>query len=419
MIPLRRNRDFVLLQLGQGLSTVGSASTQIAYPLLVLATTHSAVRAGLVGFANLAPYALFGLLAGVAADRWNRKHVMVWMDLVRVLGATSIVVALVLDELTFPQIALVALLEGSAYVFFNIAEVGALRSVVPARQLPAAAAAEQARMSVVTLAGPPLGGALFAIARSLPFIADAVSYVFSVASLLLMRTPFQETRERDAAPLRAQIREGVTWLWRHAYLRTSALIFAGDNFVFQALFLAFVVLARRNGISGGVIGGLIATIGACSLLGSLAAPRVAKRLSIRTIMLLNQWLNGLFVLYLVWPSPYVLIGCAIPGSFVVPWMNSVVIGYRTAVTPDHLVGRVSSVARNIALLAQPLGPLAAGLLLGAFGGRVAVLVLAFLAVALAVWSTLSPSIRDAPSLDELGLDELSLDELDPADAALA
>jgi len=409
LTPLRKNRDFVLLQLGQGLSTVGSASTQIAYPLLVLATTHSAARAGLVGFAGLAPYALFGLLAGVAADRWNRKRVMVVMDLVRVLGATSIVVALALGQLTFAQIVVVALLEGSAYVFFNIAEVGALRSVVPAPQLPAAAAAEQARISVVTLAGPPLGGALFAIARSLPFVADAISYVFSVGSLLLMRTPFQETRERETAALRTQIREGIAWLWQHAYLRTSALIFAGDNFVSQALFLSFVVLARRDGITGGVIGALIAAIGACSLLGSLVAPRMARLLSIRTIMLLNQWLNGLFVLYLVWPSPYVLVACAVPGSFVVPWMNSVVIGYRTAVTPDELVGRVSSVARNIALLAQPLGPLAAGLLLGSFGNRTAVLVLALPAIALAVWSTLSPSIRNAPSLDEL----------DTTDAALA
>jgi hypothetical protein len=78
-----------------------------------------------------------------------------------------------------------------------------------------------------------------------------------------------------------------------------------------------------------------------------------------------------------------------------------VIGYRTAVTPDHLVGRVSSVARNIALLAMPLGPLAAGFLLGSVSERVTVVVFASIALAVALWSTLSPSIREAPSLDEL------------------
>jgi predicted MFS family arabinose efflux permease len=313
----------------------------------------------------------------------------------------SIVTALALGRLTFAQVIVVAFLEGSAFVFFNIAEVGALRSVVPPQQLPAAAAAEQARFATVTLAGPPLGGALFGIARSLPFLADAISYVFSIGSLLLMRTPFQEARERDTTPLRAQIREGIVWLWAHKYLRTSALIFAGDNFVFQAIFLVFIVVAKRDGHSSGEIGALIAAFGTAALLGSLVAPRMAKRLSIRAIMLINQWLNGLFVLYLVVPSPYTLVAGVIPVAFVSPWLNAVVIGYRTAVTPDHLVGRVSSVARNIALLAQPLGPLAAGLLLAAFAARATVVVLALVCLGLALVSTFSPSIRTSPSLDEL------------------
>jgi len=404
LTPLWRNRDFVLLQAGQMLSTVGSTSTQVAYPLLILAITHSPAKAGAVGFANLAPYALFALFAGVAADRWNRKTVMILMDLVRVLGMASIVVALALGELTFAQVVVVAFLEGSAFVFFNIAEVGAVRSVVPTQQLPDAFAAEQARFSVVTLAGPPLGGALFGLGRSLPFLADAISYVFSIGSLAAMRTPFQQARERDTAPLRTQIREGIAWLWSHAYLRTSAFIFAGDNFVFQAIFLVFIVTARRHGLSSGLIGVLIAVFGTSALLGSLVSPRMSKVLSIRTIMLLNQWLNGLFVLYLFIPSPYTLVACVVPVAFVGPWLNAVIIGYRTAVTPDHLVGRVSSVARNIALLAQPLGPLAAGLLLAAFSARVTVLVLAAICAALALFSTLSPSIRNSPSLDELDAD---------------
>jgi MFS family permease len=134
--PLRKNRDFVLLQLGQAFSTAGSSATAIAYPLLVLALTHSPARAGVVGFANIAPYALFGLFAGVAADRMNRKRVMLAADGVRVLAIGSLVAVLAVHRLTFAQIAVVAFVEGTAFVFFNIAEVGALRSVVPGRQLP-------------------------------------------------------------------------------------------------------------------------------------------------------------------------------------------------------------------------------------------------------------------------------------------
>lgn len=405
--PLRRNRDFVLLQSGQMLSTIGTAASQIAYPLLVLSVTHNdAAKAGVVGFMSIVPYALFGLFAGVAADRWNRKSLMILMDLVRVGAMASVVVALALGDLTFVQIMVASFVEGTAFVFFNIAEVGALRAVVPPRQLPAAAAAEQARFSVVTLAGPPIGGVLFQAGRSLPFLADGLSYAFSIASLLWMRTPFQETRERETAPLRAQIREGISFLWSHAYLRTSALIFAGNNFVFQGLFLVLIVVSKRHGLSGGEIGALIAAFGGTSLVGSLAAPRIATLLTIRQIMLVNQWGNVLFLVFLLDPSPYVLFAGVLPLAAVGPSLNAVVIGYRTAVTPDHLVGRVSSVARNIALLAQPLGPLAAGLLLAAYSDRAAVSILGGVGVALALVSTVSPSIRKPPSLAEL--DELAV-----------
>lgn len=409
MTPLRKNRDFVLLQLGQGFSTAGSSATAIAYPLLVLSLTHSPARAGIVGFANIAPFALFSLFAGVVADRVNRKRVMLAADGLRVLAIGSLVAVLAFHHLTFAQIAVVAFVEGTAYVFFNIAEVGALRSVVPARQLPDAAAAEQARMATVTLVGPSAGGALFGVARALPFLADVISYAFSIFSLLAMRTPFQEERTREHSHLRAEIREGIAFLWRRPFLRTCALIFACDNFVFQALFLTFIVVGKRQGLSSGIIGGSIATFGAVSLLGALAAPRIAKLLSMRAILVLNQWLGFVFVLFVVFPNAYVLLAVTLPIAFASPALNSVVIGYRTAVTPDHLVGRVSSVARNVALLAMPLGPLVAGFLLGTVSSRQTISVFAAIALAVAIWSTFSPSIRKAPSLTEL-------DELSPASA---
>jgi MFS family permease len=400
-VPLRRNRDFVLLQLGQGLSTLGSTSTYVAYPLLVLALTHSPAKAGVVGFANVLPYALFALLAGVVADRTDRKRLMIAMDLVRAGAMVSIVGALAAGVLTFWQVAAVAFVEGTAFVFFNIAEVGALRSVVPPWQLPEAAAAEQSRYAAVTLAGPSVGGALFGLGRSLPFLADAVSYAASILTLTWMRTPFQEARERDPAPLRTQIREGIAWLWANAYLRTSALIFAGQNFVFSGIYLIFVVVSKRHGLSPAAIGALIAVFGGANLAGALVAPRIAKLLSMRAIMLGNQWLSATIILCAFAPGPYLLLACVLPIAFISPSLNSVVVGYRTAITPDHLVGRVSSVARNLAQLAAPLGPLAAGVLLGAYSSRVTLLVLGGIALALAGWTTLSPSIRNAPSLSEL------------------
>lgn len=121
----------------------------------------------------------------------------------------------------------------------------------------------------------------------------------------------------------------------------------------------------------------------------------------RSIMVGNEWLSVAILLCAIAPGPYVLLACTLPIAFFSPSLNSVVVGYRTAITPDHLLGRVSSVARNLAQLAAPLGPLTAGLLLDSFSARTTMLVLGGIALVVAVWTTASPSIRNAPSLSEL------------------
>jgi MFS family permease len=400
-VPLRRNRDFVLLQLGQTLSTIGSESTAIAYPLLVLAITHSPAQAGAVGFARIIPWALFGVAAGVAADRLNRKHVMIVSDVLRILAVLSLVVALAFDRLTVLQVALVAFVEGALHVFFNIAELGALRSVVPARQLPAAAAAEQARWSTVTLVGPPLGGVLFGLGRALPFVANAISYVFSLASILAMRTPFQEERVKDDTPMREQFSEGFRWLWGQRFFRACALLFSWTNLIFEALFLVLIVVGRSQGLSGGEIGALIATFGVCSLLGSVLAPRIVRLVSMRTLVIGGFWLQLGFAAFVVKPDVFVLLAGALPMALVLPAINAAVIGYRTAIVPDRLTGRVGGVARTIALSSAAFGPLSAGLLLHYISPRATVAIYAALMLLLCVLATTNRAIRNAPSLGDL------------------
>jgi MFS family permease len=124
--PLRRNRDFVLLEAGRLLSSGGSQLTTIAYPLLVLALTHSPAKAGFVAFVRLVPHALLALLAGVAADRRPRKRLMIAADCVRALAIGSLVTTTLLHRTAFWQIALVGFVEGTGAVFFMAAHSGAL-----------------------------------------------------------------------------------------------------------------------------------------------------------------------------------------------------------------------------------------------------------------------------------------------------
>ena len=401
-VPLRRNRDFVLLQSGQLFSAIGSESTAIAYPLLVLAVTGSPAKAGLVAAARVVPFALFGVLAGMVADRYDRKRVMIAADVAKALAVAALGAAIVLDEVAFWLVVVVAFVEGAGSVFFIPAAAGALRSVVPAGQLPDAAGIQQGRNAVVVVAGPPLGGVLFGIGRAVPFIADAVSYAFSIVSLLLMRTPFQEAREGAREGLRARVAEGFRFLWREPFVRTTTFLYGLTNFIGTGLLLAIVVVGDRQGLSGGQIGLLLAGFGACLLAGSLLSPLARRVLPTRAILLLELWTwlgCGLFV---VWPDAYVLAAAMLVSAVAIPITDSVVIGHRLAITPDRLVGRVESVRAGLAQLITPLGPLVAGALLSSVSERAAVAVFTAFGLVLALWGTLSRALRNAPRLDEIG-----------------
>jgi len=391
----------MFLQAGQLLSSAGTQSSSVAYPLLVLAVTHSSAQTGVVAFMRVLPFTLFALPAGVAADRWNRRRLMVGADAVRVAAIGALAAAIVAHHTPLWGIAIAAFIEGAGAALFSAAYAGALRSVVPTRQLPAAAAAQTGRQAAVRLGGPPLGGALFGLARALPFVVDALSYAFSTVSLLLMRTPFQEEREPETAPLRSRLAEGFRYLWSRPFLRTCALLFGLANFMGPGLLLAVVILGRRQGLSGGAVGALIAAFGACLLLGSFLSSFVRRLLPVRAVLVLELWTWAGCAAFVVWPNVYVLTASLLPTALAIPSTDSVVHGYRIAMTPDRLLGRAEAAWDTVALLIAPLGPLLAGVLLDVVSARIAIAVFAASGLTLAVWGTLSPSIRAAPSLDEL------------------
>jgi hypothetical protein len=253
----------------------------------------------------------------------------------------------------------------------------------------------------VQLAGPPLGGALFGLARALPFVVDAISYAFSTLSLLAMRTPFQEARERDRTSVRAQLAEGFRFLWGQPFLRTCALLFGLANFLGPGLLLAVVVIGTRQGLSGGAVGLLVAAFGACLLLGAILSPAVRRLLPVRAILLLELWTWPGCAAFLVWPNVYVLVAGILPTALAIPSTDSVVHGTRIAMTPDRLLGRSEAVRSTISLSIAPLGPLVAGVLLGAATERATIALFAGFALVLALWGTASGAMRTAPAVLEL------------------
>lgn len=399
---LWRNRSYMLLWSGQAVSSMGTQISTIAFPLLVLLVTHSPAQAGLMGAVRALPYLFFSLPAGALVDRWDRKRVMIACDAGRAVAMGSVPVALLFGHLSLAQLYIVSAVEGTLFVFFNIAEVACLPRVVSKEQLPAANAQNAATDGTSALAGPALGGALFGIASMLPFAADAISYAISVVTLYLIPVRFQG--ERNSAvrrSLRAEIGEGLVWLWRQPLIRFIAVLTGVTNIPGLAL-IVIVVAQEQMHASSVVVGLIFAIAGIGAIAGAAVAPWVQKRMSFATVIIGSMWVwTLLFPLYALAPNPLWL-GIVVAVSFVLaPLYNVVQMSYRLALIPDELQGRVNSVFRLIAFAGQPIGLALTGFLLEAFNPLVTALAFMALQAAITVAATVNPHVRHAKPLAEI------------------
>jgi predicted MFS family arabinose efflux permease len=392
----------MLLWSGLVVSVLGSRIGSIAYPLLVLAMTGSPAAAGAVGFAATLPYLLLQLPAGLLVDRANRRRLMLACDAGRAVALGSLLAALATGDAMLVHVALVAFVEGSLFTIFNLAQSAAVRHVVPPVQLPSALAQNEARERGAALAGNPIGGFLFDLGRAVPFIADALGYVVSFVGVLLIRKEFQGERAPRRRRVLDDLAEGIGWLWRQPFLRATAVLVAGSNFLFSALVLVLIVAARERGASATMIGVMLAGAGVGGLLGALAAPAIQKRIPAKTIVIGANWLWALLLppMALVVSTPLAL-GALFAGmAFVGPAWNVVVGAYQLTITPEALLGRVTGAAMLLAYGANPLGSLAAGLLLQAVGAGGTILLLSALMLLLAVVASVARGVRSAPDLAE-------------------
>jgi predicted MFS family arabinose efflux permease len=399
--PLRRNREFQLLWSGQAASELGTRTAQLAYPLLVLAVTGSPAKAGLVGFAAGLPVFLFALPAGALVDRVDRRRLMLVCDGVRAVSVASLALALLEGRLVFAQIVVVAFVEGAMTVLAEPAERGALRQMVSREQIPTAIAQNEARVYGASLAGPPLGGFLFGVARFAPFFFDACSYVASFATLAAISTPFQEERRTAPAGLRHEVGEGLRWLATQPFLRAAVLLAGAGNFVSNGLGLVIIVLARSHGASAALIGAIFAIFAAGGLLGSVVAPSLQRRLSAPRAVIGYHVVYALLVPLLAVASPLglgLLFGAMLFGA---PVLNSIFGAYEVALVPDRLLGRVESANAIVTAGAGPLSRLIAGILLSSIGGTRTVVVFAAISAVVALLALGSRAIRRVPDLTAL------------------
>jgi MFS family permease len=394
--PLWRNRDYLLLQGGQLVSSLGTQQQSFALPLLVFALTGSVVQAGIVVSLNTSAVLVVSPLAGVLADHWNRKWTMLLCDAGRMMLTCTIPLAYSFHALSLLYLSVVVALAGVLGTLFSTAQTAALPNVVTREQLPLALAQSQMASSSVRTVGSLVGGALYSIGMVFPFLANAVSFGVSVASLSLLRGPFQSKREQASLPFTKAVTEGMPWLWQQPLLRFLTLVNGADNVRYGAGYLVILVLARNLHTSSSGIGAIFTAAAVGALLGNLASTWVRQRLPFGTIAVSMLWLEALmFPLYAVAPNAVVM-GCIAAAEELVGPIYTVAIDtYRLTATPDALRGRMSSSVQWVIQGAQSIGAIGGGLLIQGIGAESSALLLGGWLLLLALTTTGNRRVRRA------------------------
>ncbi len=397
---LRANRNFRLLWIGQVLSDLGSQIGTLAYPLLVLALSRSALVAGAVGTAaSVAAFAV-RLPAGALADRLDRRRTMVVCDAVRAVALAALATLVAVHAVAWPVVLVVAVIDRIGDTLFTPASMATLPLIVPDDQLEAAWAVSEGRQYAANLVGPPLGGLLYGLGRSLPFVADAVSYGVSVLTSRGLRGAFGSTAEPAARRgLWAEAFEGLKYLWRDSLLRSVLIQAPLINFAANGAIFTVILGLRRHGVSAVVIGGVEAVIMAGGVVGAVLAPQLGRRLSVQQSLLVLTVSAALLTLVAaaIIPSPAVAIPLALP-LVLSPATNAALFAVMLRGTPPALHGRANNGLLQVAVALAALAPLASGLVIAEASARWAMVLFAtaFAAVVPIALSFPGEDVRPSP-----------------------
>lgn len=404
-VPLSRNRDFQVLWVSQVLSSGGQQISTVAFPLLVLGLTGSAAKAGLVGTASAIAGYVGGVIGAPIVDRADRRVVLVVADALRCLAAAAISVLVLTGNATLGWLIGLAAAGGLMSMPAGTAMQASLVRIVPAGQLDQAIAQDQARGQAAVLAGNGLGGLLYGMAASLPFAAQALGYLASIAGAVSLKTSLAVSRpEQHHERIHEQLAGGAKWLLaRPTVLGVCASVALG-NLALAGVDLLVIVLARHHGATSFQTGVAVALGAGGGILGAVIASRVIATCGRLGTVLLALWSQALLILALAIAPNYVWLGVVLVAvELLNPASNVVLIGKLLPSIDDHVRGRVLTAISILTGGLGSLGPLLVGTLYQHIGTAV-VIPLAALATLTALPFTVHPAIRrfasEAASLPE-------------------
>ena len=369
------------------ISNLGDGIAAVAYPWLASAVTRSPFLIALSVVVSRLPWLVFTLFAGVLTDRFNRKRIVVAMNVFNGL-LTLVVAAFVylereslpsLNELTsitdletnyslYFVILITAFLFGLAEVLRDNTAQTMMPAVVQEKDLEKANGRMWSAESLTnSFIGPPLGSFIVSIAIFLPFFVDAVTFFIAAALIAVMKPTvksFKPEEKSGKINFRAEIKEGFGWLWQHELLRPMAIILGLVNGIAAlsgAIFILFAQEVLDTTVFIFAVLGTAAAVG--GILGGLLGPKVSAKIGRGRSLALALFTMPLMALLIGFSSLWYLVWVFVAlETFTAVLWNVVTVSLRQSLIPSHLLGRVNSVYRFFAWGTIPIGTLLGGTL---------------------------------------------------------
>lgn len=360
-------------------SNIGDGMVQAAAPLLTLSLTSDTRLIAGVSFASTLPWLVLTLPAGVYIDRFERKQLMVIVNIIRAVLFGVIALAAAAQNLNIWVFMGILIGVGACEVIFDMSAQAFLPSIVPNELLEKAnGRLYSIEMICNSFLGLPLGAWLFVLAVGVPFGVNAASFAMAAALVASIRLPVAEVAGVSgavvAAPaksFRKDLREGMQWLWANELVRTLAIMLGIINMAGMFGHAIFVKYAADElGVTGRGFGLLLSVMAVGSIVGGLIGDRIAKRLGVARAIILAYSIFGLVgIVYVVLPRVWaIMIVVAISGVASTTW-NIVTVSLRQRIIPTELFGRVNSVYRFFGTGSTAIGALAGGFIAYRYGLR--------------------------------------------------
>lgn len=343
--PARLGTSFRWLLTSSWVSNIGDGIALAAGPLLVASQTRDPLLVALAALLQRVPWLLFGLHAGVIADRLDRRLTVVIVDLLRAGVLVVLSLAIVTGTVNVGLVLASMFVLGTAETFADTATSTLLPMLVDRADLGVGNARLMVgQITANQLAGPPIGAALFAIGHAWPFVTQATCVALGailVSRISVSKPPRQETR--DGA--RRQIADGLRWLWSHPPVRTLTITIVAFNVTFGAAWSVLVLYATERLGLGEIGFGLLTTVSAVGgVLGSWSYGLIERHVSLADIMrvgLIIETLTHLILAVTTVPAVAMAVFFVF-GAHAAVW-GTTATSIRHRAVPTEFQGRVGSV----------------------------------------------------------------------------